>query len=257
MESLLTFGTPLFASLAKGFGLGLLAALVLLVVVRKLGWLQRNGGFRKVLTCCWYLYLPLLLGSVGAVWCAADSMVRMQAAVLDPIRAEVTAASTQAAEDLLAYLRTQLPVDPELLTRELVQNIVADYVDNELLKGLMQDKRLPSLAHIALQGLRQPVILVVMDYLTDSLVKKIAAASSLEAEDVRAVWDKGIVHAMRQGLVIKLVEQNMNKRFVALRDSSLKMGGVLLLPVLLEVGTAMYARRRRKDAGGAASVQNF
>ena len=250
MDTLSTFGAPLVAALIKGFALGLLAGLLLLAVARRTGLLRRGGGFRKFLACCWYLYVPLVLGSGGALWYAADSMIRMQTAMFDPIRTEVTAASTQATEELLGYLKMRLPDDPELLTKELVQGMVADYVDKELFKGMLQEERLPALAQATLQTLRQPVVAVVMEHLTDSFIKKLATATALDVEDIREAWDKGIVHAMSQGLVMKLIEQNFNRRFAAIRSLAWKAGAVLLLPVLLEVATALYARRRKEQAGG-------
>lgn len=247
-ELLSDAGLSVFGSLAKGGGLGLAVAVLLLFICRRSGLFARRGRVRRVVAVLYYLYIPVVFAGVGAAWFVCAELQNRTVVMLDAIRPEVAELSVQAAEEMWIAVRGEAPTG-DISIKEVVVVVVRDYVEQRFLGTVLQRPELPELFRDLVRWGGDGLAASVVGFFEDSLIKGAAGQLSMDPDMLRLVWDRDIMRSLREGVVVDLVALWINKPF-SMAESQIRLAGiVLVLPVVLETAAAVFsARRRRQEA---------
>ena len=99
-----------------------------------------------------------------------------------------------------------------------------------------------------LQSLVKPVRAPFSKLLAETLESRLLGLASeslrLDEGSIEALWNKGIITALQQGLVIDIIKKQISQRFKPVYSMILLFGALLLLPVAVEI----FIFRRKKRA---------
>ncbi len=252
-EQLSDMGFFTLGAVVKGAFFGLLAAGVVLFAARRLGLFVRHGRVRRFIVALYHLYIPIVFACVGAVWGGTSAAQEKTVAAFDSVRPDIAALSVQAAEGLWTAIMGQAP-QGDISIKEVVLVVTREYMEQRFFAPMLQNPAVPEpvrkLAGMAAGGMSQVTLQAVEGQLIESLAGKV----SVSPEMLRTVWDKKILQAMRDGLVVDLIALHINTPFRQI-ESSAKIGGALLmLPVILEMAFAVFTARRRKVSQACAAT---
>ncbi len=227
--------------LVIGVALGLAGGIVAAAIAGRLGLFRRRNRAHSAFTRLYYLYLPLLGAFVFTAWMALSTTQTQLNKTMASVRPTVTSLSTTGARLLLVDLLAQ-GSGKDLTTEGMMQS-VRTHVDN----GFM---RLIEYCAPPLQVILKPVQGIVANALSDELGRRLAQAAGgrvgLSPLQAAAVWEQGVMGSLKAGLVMDIIQGQVDKRFDFHRTGLLILGAILLLPVVLEILLSKLAGRRKQ-----------
>lgn len=243
------------ASLAKGAALGLVAALLLVFICRKLGLFVRHSQARRMLVKLYHVYIPVVFAGVGAVWFICADLQRQAVFMYDSVRPQVTALSVQATENLWTAVRGIPPdADGNISIKDGVIGVVQKYVEQKFLETLEQRPGLPLLVRDAVLKPGDGLSAAVVNLFEERLVEGAAGQAAVNPATLRAIWDRNIMQGVRAGMVTDLIALWINRTFIAMETKARTIGLLLLLPVMVETNFALLANRRHRKRAAAAAA---
>ncbi len=244
MLSSIQFGAMIL-NLVIGAALGLAAGIVVAAIAGKIGLFRRRSKAHNAFAKLYYLYLPLLGAFLFTAWMALSTTQTQLNSAMASARPTVTSLSTTGARLLLVDLLAR-ESGKDLTTEGMMQS-VRTYVDNGFV-------RIIEYCAPALQVILKPMQGAVSSALSDAVGQRLAQAAGgrvgLSSLQAASVWEQGVMGSLKNGLVMDVIQGQVNKRFDSYRASLLLLGAILLLPVLLEI-LISKARGRKKPPAGA------
>lgn len=250
-------GFSVVLDLAKGAGLGLAAAALLLFIWSKCGLLVRHTETRRVLVTLYHVYIPLVFAGVGAVWFTCTNLQQRVATAFEALRPQVTAVSVQATEQIWTAVRDRAPeVGGEISVKDGVVAVVREYVHQKFTEGMAQRPEMPDLVSDFVSRTGEGLCAAVVALFEDRFTAGAAGQPTVTPAQLRAIWDRDIMPYMRQGMFTDFVALWLNKSLLMVETKAKTIGLFLLLPVLVETFFAMlYNRRlRRREAAVTAAT---
>gem|GEM_PF-4273270 len=242
--------SELSGSFMAGFGKGALIgfgiAVFLLFLAHGLGLFKRQSRLLSLLTVLYYPYLLLLFTGVFGAWFGVAEVHGRLVLLCDKARPVVTEASVEVTEFVLSEFYGLAPEASISLKNELLPAIRAKLIER-FFPGLAASSDLPAPVRMligkAADLISDRIVAEIQQRILQNFVGKLADTLNIDARDLRAFWNKDIVQAMRDGMVMKIVEKQIREYFASV-GSGISFSGILLfLPVLLETLFALYTRK--------------
>lgn len=224
----------------------LLAAVALLVIMRLTGLMRREARWRRAFVCLYYLYIPLVFVACGAAWSTVGSVESTMLGALKEARPAISNASAKYASSAWRTVAATFRKDPSISIKDMCLAVAGDYTD-KLMEGFV-----PERANILVRPFVQPILESMKDGLAgaiaqkaeDLVLKKASEAISLDHERLRSFWAADFSAVFQEGLVSDLLEDQAKKAMVPLYFKVKLMFALLMLPVVLETGLALFRRRK-------------
>lgn len=236
--------SEILSEAGQGVGISVVLGVALLFLIEKLGLLKRENRILRILTLLYFLYVPLLFGAFGALWCINASAERQTVAAYDSIRGGVTRYSVKLTEWLWTKIERDYP-EGQISIETLVKTTVARYVGDKVSEFSWAGTKLPSFLQGATSQIAAIFKISLLLDIEETLLKSAAGARHVDVEALRTIWKGDLVAAMENGLVMKSFEGHITRPYRQARTTLLWFGAALLAPVLIEIILSVFLRRRR------------
>lgn len=221
----------------------LLAAILLLVVMRKTGLMRREAKWRQALVCLYYLYIPVVFAAGGFAWATVGSMESTMVAGINEARPAISRASAEYAGSAWLTIIKKFRKDSSISMRDLCLSVAREYAA-ELLEGFSGMSRFTMLMRPLVNGIREGVVLSLASMFENEILSESAAVAKLDKDALRALWTKDLVTALQGGIVADLLVAQVKTAVKPMYRYTRLTFILLLLPVVLETAFAVYRRRR-------------
>ncbi|MDL2307420.1 hypothetical protein LJC48_05270 [Desulfovibrio sp. OttesenSCG-928-C06] len=235
--SALGYSAMIFGVL-KGIAIGLAAGIVLVIILAKTGLLRRNNSKHQLAVKLYYLYIPLLFAAVAGGWMGATAVRAEANSAVEQFRPELTELSVEVGNIVLKDI---LALDnPDVIKASSLSPLIHKYADTALDEKLGEvSPRLQALV----SPVRAPFARLLAGMLESRLLSLASDTLKLDEESIEALWNKGVITVLRQGLVVDIIKRQISQRFQPLFSMLRTFGITLLLPVIIEI----FVFRRKKS----------
>ncbi len=224
-----------------------LAAIFLLVVMKKAGFLFRPSRWHALFVKLYYLYIPVVFLTLGSLWVAIGSFEQAFLAACEDSKPAITEASVVRTEAVLNDLAEHLPKDAPVSLKEISLAMSRDYVQRYTENTVIAEYS--ALLYPMVGPLQEGFAMALAAGVEDIVVDKAAGLSRLEPETVRTLWSVDILKAMQGGLAVEILTQQIKATFPPYYRFVKMSGCFLLAPIALEILISMLViRTRRKTA---------
>lgn len=238
-------------AMGKGFLLGLVVAVVLLIILKRFGLLRRENLALRVLVGLYWVGLPLLFGGLLGAWFFFGSMIKEVQTGLEPLREDVGELSVSLVDSVWRDVLKMHPASPDdfqaLLKAEMKKRIDAD-----IMEAVFQAPWMGAVVGKVAEGLSPVFSELVYKEIMQRLTNQAADALSMPPEQLEPLWRKGVTEALRGGLVLDVFTGSLTKGMHLARSSVMTPVAVILGLIALEIAYAAYANRRRSKAAALA-----
>lgn len=268
----ISFSAPLYALLAAGF---------LLFFFKKLGLFKREGRIRQVVAASYCLYLPLVFCLCALAWTVAVSVESAVVSSMTDLRPSLTTLSVEGADNVWSRLKKDYEHTPAIDTKEFEQRAATDLMA-EIFKDnseIFQTAQLKAVVghithgvHARLAQRLEEDIAAAASRAGDAFDVDAVASGMAPGEDgfvtsdpgvsvdlggiaggqrdipfLEAVWENDFAQHLQGGLVADIVVEQTRHLFTLFFKKIQLFFLLLTIPVLLEVGYALYQRPQLPD----------
>jgi len=160
-------------------------------------------------------------------------------------RPAISSASAEYASSAWKTVAAAFKKDPSLSIKDVCLGVAGEYADT------LMESFAPGTGRFA-QTFVRPVVNSMKDGVTRAIaaamehmaLKKISDAVSLDRERLRAFWKNDFTTALREGLVSDIIAEQAKKAMAPLYFKIKLIFALLMLPVAMETGFAVYRRRK-------------
>lgn len=224
----------------------LLAGVALLIVMRLTGLLRRETRWRRLLVGLYHLYIPVVFVICGAAWSSVGSVESTVLGAIRDARPAISSASADYASSAWKTVAETFRKDPSISIKEMCLAVAGDYAD-KLMAGFV-----PERAGVFVRPFVQPVVDSMKDGMASSLAQKVeeialgkvSDATSVDRESLRSFWTADFKAALQDGIVGDILTHQAKNAMSPLYSKVKLMFVLLMLPVILETGLALYRRRK-------------
>lgn len=238
-------GFAILKDVGKGAGLGFLAGLLLAIVAGKLGLWRRSAKTHSMLVKLYYLYLPLAFAAFFAAWSGYSHMQSHADRMLVDIRTPVTELSLGVSD--IALNRIQVSHGEKKVSVSEALNLTKEVVHTQVQEKIAG---LPGSAQRVLKPAQGFVTEFTVGLVEDRLLKEAAGKLDIPEEKLATLWEDGIDEALRQGIVMDMIESQVHRKLASLARYLYLFGFLMIFPVALETGLFFYFNRSRKEQAG-------
>jgi hypothetical protein len=229
-------------SIVKGAFIGLAAGLILVIVLGRFGMLRRRNRALNILTKFWYVYIPILLAVTLAALSGISYGHSWVLRLTNEARPEITEISVEAAEGFLESLGA---VSGDIQVQHVITLFgghIDGYFGTSVLQGITS--RSGGYARRVVDAVRPYVTGALTDYVANRLLGAASGRLNLPEERVIELWNTDILTAFKSGLVIDIVEAQINARIAPAYKMVKTLFIILALIPAAEIGISLFLRRR-------------
>ena len=221
----------------------LLAAVVVLFLMRRAGFLRRTEKWHQTLVCVYYVYIPLVFVGAATAWStlyAAQSGVQ---SAFEQSRPAIAEASAKYADSAWKSIVAVFRANPTITVKELIFTVAQDY--SEKLVGDFYDiSKITAFTEPLVSSFRSGIASSLITYLEAELIDSAAGVARLDKELVQRLWESDLDSLLKGGIVCDIVKQQVPVGFSPLFGYVRMTTILLLLPVIFETAFSVYRRRR-------------
>ncbi|SBW03169.1 membrane hypothetical protein [uncultured delta proteobacterium] len=222
----------------------LLAAVVVLFVMRKTGLMRREAKWHRTLVCVYYLYIPIVFVCAATAWSTVYSAQSGFLSAVDQARPAIATASADYASSVWSSIVSRFRKEPTISLRELGREVAREY-SAKLLEGFSDTSRFTLFMKPLVSGLQEGVALSLGAYIEEKLVDTLAGATKVDKELLQRIWKSDLVVLLQGGIVCDILEHQVTQAFKPFYAYLRVMTILFLLPVILETAFSVYRRRKR------------
>ncbi|MDR3280458.1 MAG: hypothetical protein LBT23_08090 [Synergistaceae bacterium] len=225
----------MFLAILKGSFAGLVIGILMVALLGRFGLLRRKGRARNILAKLWYAYIPLLLMASGAAWFGISHANSLAVDFANEIRPEVTALSAEFAESIIEAFEESGAISGDIQAGQ-VMSIVGGYIDEYFDTALLTKLGgYSSYVRGLAASIRPYVSAALSDYIEQRVIRLAAGGLNISEKRLVEMWNTDIVTALRSGLVMDIIEAQIDKRFDSARGPVKILTVILALFPLLEI----------------------
>ncbi|MDR1242482.1 MAG: hypothetical protein LBM00_06855 [Deltaproteobacteria bacterium] len=220
----------------------LLASAALLVIMRVTGLLRRDARWRRLLVCMYYLYIPVVFVICGAAWSSVSAVENSVLGAIKDARPAISSTSAEYAASAWKTVAATFKKDPSISIKDMCLAIADDYA-NELMEGFVP-ARVSMFVQPVVDSMKDGVARFIAQTAEEMVLKKVSEAADLDRNLLRSFWAADFTAVFQGGLVSDIITQRAEKAMQSLYFKVKLIFVLLMLPVLLETGFALYCRRK-------------
>lgn len=224
-----------------------LAAVVLLAIMKKTGLMRRVAKWHQTLVCVYYFYIPVLFAVTGVAWATVGSMEGAMLTTIEEARPAISRTSVEYAGAAWKIVAEKLAGKSDISLREMCLTVTRDYA-NKLLEGFSAVSRFSAFMQPVTDAVQEGVALSLARVVEEDIIGKAADMTRLDTETLRAIWTADLAEAMQGGLVGDILVGQTKRAFKPGYRYIAAMFFLFLLPVALETAWAVYRRRKTGTA---------
>lgn len=228
-------------------GIAFLVSIVVLIIMKRKGLLNRKHRWYDTYVFFYYLYIPVVFLCAGLVWAAIGSLERTYKQAYAGSEQAIIADSVEATLEVGQFLEKTYKDIPSI-RQEVLAVDIKEIFPEKYQERLRQDELSAFMKTIAATFQKDIADTLAMQ-VNAIIAKHFSAQPTVSSEALLKIWNDDVLEAMRQGLAADVTEQRVNVfyqpnyRFVKI------MFFIFLLPVILEESLWLFFTRhsRRKQ----------
>jgi hypothetical protein len=240
-------------AILKGALAGLAIGILIVVILGKFGLFRREGRVRNILAKVWYAYIPLLLMASCSAWFGISHVNSLVVEFANEMRPEATAISVEFAESVIDSFEELSAVSGDLQVGQ-VMSIVGGYIDEYFDTSLLTKFGGYSVyARRLVESVRPYVSGALASFVEQRIIKLASGGLSIPEERLVEMWNTDILTALRAGLVMDIIEVQVDKRFASIRSPVKILTIILAIFPLLEIALSRNSQKTPRPTGDEAA----
>lgn len=225
-----------------------LFSVALLIVCKVLKLFVRENIVLNKLTNLYYLYLPVVIILAAGGYFTVKNVERAAYMGIEEIRPGVTAYSAAYVKDMKSYV---LKKEMESLSTNFsianAKDLIKEYVmARPYFQGLSGDPTFNRVMSILPEGAKSFIAGKVADEIIKKINETLSDTTKLDKQTLNKLWNTDLEELAEGGIVISIMNSQVEARIEPIRSKIFKAGLFLLLLPFIETAVSKTLERRRK-----------